>query len=86
MIATDNALNEMNQVAVMNGGKTNMTGVNEKANVAVRYDGALKVVNCTIGNSGGYGLLVKRNGVINADAGTANTFEDNTSNGYHKEN
>jgi hypothetical protein len=86
MIATDNPLNEMSHVNVMNGGKTNLSGVNEKANVTVRYDGALKIVNSKIGNSNGYGLFVKRNGIINADAGTANIFENNTSTGYYKEN
>ncbi|GEO05695.1 hypothetical protein AAE02nite_33590 [Adhaeribacter aerolatus] len=86
MIATDNPLNEMNHVQVLNGGKSNLSGVNEKSNVTVRYDGALKVVNSKFGNSNGYGLFVKRNGVINADAGTANVFENNTGTGYHKEN
>ena len=86
MVASDNPLNEMSHVAVLNGGKANLSGVNEKANVSVRYDGALKVTNSAIGNSGGYGIYVRRNGIINADAGTANTFENNTSTGYFKEN
>ncbi|MGV3588700.1 MAG: PKD domain-containing protein [Adhaeribacter sp.] len=85
MFASNSPLNEMSHVNVMNGGKTNLSGVNEKANISVRYDGALNIVNSKIGNSGGYGLYVRRNGVINNNAGTANTFENNTSTGYHKE-
>ena len=56
----------------------------EKANLAVQ--GKLVITKSAINNSVGYGLLVKRNAVINANAGTTNTYDGNTSTGYFKEN
>jgi hypothetical protein len=83
MIYSASPLNEMDHVNVSYGGSNNLTGVNAKSNLVVYHNGsspaALKITNCSLTNSGGYGIYAISNKVnINADFETANVYTSNS--------
>lgn len=71
--------NVFSNVNIKNAGKTTMMGVNKVASIGLDGDylANLYIANCIISNGLGYGIAVEDNRAnINADAETANQFED----------
>ncbi|WP_125077705.1 PKD domain-containing protein [Rufibacter latericius] len=75
-------LNELNEVNVSYGG-TNIPGeIGPTANITVR--GAVKLIDCEIYNSLGWGVFAAPSSTINADAKTANWFGNNAKGSIYK--
>jgi hypothetical protein len=91
MIYSNSPLNEMDHVTISYGGSNNLVGVNAKSNLVVYHNGsqpaALKITNCSLTNSAGYGIYAISNRVsINADFETANVYTSNSAGNVMKAN
>ncbi|GHA70035.1 PKD domain-containing protein [Pontibacter akesuensis] len=80
---TNNPMNQLDFVGLNYGGSTRLNDLAQKTSLGVR--GTLQVTNSEIRNSGGYGVYVKKDASINADAATANRFLNNLQANYFKE-
>lgn len=75
--------NKMEHCIVENAGRNNITSRHLKANISIggQYSNdvsTLQLLNCTIRNSGGFGVSVRSDSNLNDNAETSNTFENNT--------
>jgi hypothetical protein len=90
MIYSGSPLNEMDHVTISYGGSNALAGMSTKSNLVVYHNGsvpaALKITNCSLTNSGGYGIYALANKVsINADFETANVYTSNNAGNIMKD-
>ena len=73
-----NSLRNQIEYADISGGGSSAIVSGTRANVAIYGTNArMQIKNCTISNSGGYGVYVAYHTIVNDDLESANTFKDN---------
>ncbi len=89
MIYSFSTLNELDYIEVSYAGSSALTGVSAKSNLVLYGNSSTpavaKITNSAFTYGNGYGLYVQNGATVNADAGTVNTYSNNTTADYFEQ-